>query len=461
MAEKTIAEQLADYACGLKYEDLPDEVVHEVKKRVIDSIACALGAYESPPARAALSTAPEVKGGLKASILGAGYRTTPEHAAFANGVMLRYLDFNDTYLSKEPAHPSDNIPAALACAEASGSNGRDFIRAVVAAYEVQCRLCDAASLRSRGWDHVTYGSFSSAIAASILFKLSSKETVHALGIAGAPSPALRQTRAGELSMWKGCAFANTARNAVFSAMLAKNGMTGPAPIFEGEFGFQQLVSGPFELPLFGGRGGSPFKILETYIKYYPVEYHAQSAVEAAIELRAGMDETDEIESVTVRTFSAAYEIIGSGPEKWSPKTRETADHSLPFCVAAALLDGNITMATFTERITDEDILGLIQKVRIEKDGGLEALYPQAIPNRVEITLKSGRTASREILFPKGHPKNPLTDREVEEKFRALGNWYFSGGMIESVLSSLWKLEEMKDMKELLDLFAKGRRKHGA
>src|SRR3989454_133605 len=206
----------------------------------------------------------------------------------SNGCLVRYLDFNDTYLSKEPAHPSDNVPAAFAVAEADGANGRDLITAIALAYEVQCRLCDAASLRARGWDHVTYGAFSSALAAAKLMKLDVERTRHTVNIAGVAGAALRQSRVGDLSHWKGCAFANVARHGVFAALLAREGMTGPAPIFEGENGFEKLVSGPlndFKLPTADyGLPREDFMILKTSIKFWPAEYHGQSAIEAALNL---------------------------------------------------------------------------------------------------------------------------------------------------------------------------------
>ncbi|MBI2412622.1 MAG: MmgE/PrpD family protein [Deltaproteobacteria bacterium] len=442
----TLAEEIAGYG-SLKFEDLPDAVVHEVKRRLIDSFACALGAYGAPPVKAAIASVPAVKDGPSSAIIGGG-ATTPECAAFVNGILIRYLDFNDTYLSKEPAHPSDNIAPALATAEAAGRGGEELITAIVAAYELQCRLCDAASLRARGWDHVTYGAFSAALAASMLLGLTKEETIHALGIAGTTAPALRQTRAGVLSMWKGAAFAHESKNAVFSAMLAKNGMTGPSPVFEGEFGFMKLVSGPFELPPLARGRGDRFKILDTYIKYHPVEYHAQSAVGAALDIYGEMEEGEEIESVEVKTFRAAFEII-SGAEKLRPGTRETADHSLPFIVAATLIDGTVTLGTFTERLNDERILALSAKVKVTVDDSLDRLYPDAVPNRVEVKLSSGRRLSKEIIYPKGHPKDALSDREVEEKFRALSGWLFSGERMEQAIDALWNIEKASDIRGFL------------
>ncbi|MBI2400892.1 MAG: MmgE/PrpD family protein, partial [Deltaproteobacteria bacterium] len=405
------------------------------------------------PSRIAREAAPVVDSGLRSTILGSSQTTTPEAAAFTNGVLIRFLDYNDTYLSKEPAHPSDNIAACLAAAEAAGRGGKDFLTAIVAAYEIQLRLCDGASLRTKGWDHVAYGAFSSVSAASMLLGLSNKETINAINIAGTISPALRQSRAGELSMWKGCAFANTSKDAVFAAILAHAGMTGPSPIFEGEFGFEKIVSGPIELSSnFGGENGEGFKIDETYIKFYPAEYHSQSAIGAAIDLRSEIDDSSEVESITVKTFQTGYDIIGKGAEKWRPRTRETADHSLPFLVAAAILDGSVSLSTYSERMEDEDLLEFTAKVKVEVDPDMDRMYPSAIPNRVEVRLKSGKHITAEMIYPKGHPKNPMTDHEVEEKFKALGAWAITGKKADEILSKIWALEKMADIKELMRLF---------
>ncbi len=249
-----LAEELSEYALSIRYRDLGDEVVLEAKKRVIDSIGCALGAFRELPVRAARKTVMDDHPGKASTILGTRVKTSPDMATFVNGAMVRYFDFNDTYLSKEPGHPSDNISACLATAEKEGSNGRDLLTSIAIAYEIQCRLCDAADIRHRGWDHVCYGLVSAALASGWLMGLSRERLTHAVNVSLNSHIAMRQVRAGELSAWKGCSFANAARNAVFSAMLARNGMTGPAPIFEGEMGFFKQVSGPFglETEKFGG-----------------------------------------------------------------------------------------------------------------------------------------------------------------------------------------------------------------
>src|SRR5256714_1081513 len=248
----TLAERIANYAETLSYDMLTKAAIHEVKRRVIDSFATAVGAMPSEAYAFALRCAQRVSSTPAATLLGGG-TSSIEWATFVNGLLIRYLDFNDTYLSKEPAHPSDNLAPVLAVGEIAGATGRDLLTAAVLAYEIQCRLCDAPSLRKHGFDHVTYGALSSAVAASKLLGLDATQVTHAIGLAGVCNVALRQTRSGELSMWKGCAFANAARNGVFAALLGAEGMTGPAPIFEGGLGLMKLVAGPFQLGELGGK----------------------------------------------------------------------------------------------------------------------------------------------------------------------------------------------------------------
>jgi 2-methylcitrate dehydratase len=449
----TLAQQLADYSAELRYESLHEAAVHEVKRRLIDSFACALGAYQAGAAQVARRVAGRISSNPGARYLGGDHQTSPDAAAFVNGILFRYLDYNDTYLSLEPAHPSDNLAAVLAAAEFAGRNGRDVITSAVLAYEIQCRLCDAASIRARGWDHVTYGAFSTAAAAAKLLGLPAEQIVQALNLAGTPNITLRQTRAGELSEWKGCAFANASRNGVFAALLAAEGLTGPAPIFEGEMGFFTQVSGEFELPQPGGADGKDFMINRTSIKFWPAEYHSQSAIHAALELRKQIPNVSRIASIDIDSFDAAVDIIGKDPEKWRPRTRETADHSLPYCTAVALVDGDVTRASFSdERLADESLLALVAKIKIHRDAELTARYPHGIPNRITVTLDDGTKFVEENEFPRGHDQNPMTDEEVAAKFHRLAAGLLDEPAQQQVLDACWNLEQLGDVGTLLSLF---------
>lgn len=452
----TLAERLAQYASGLTFEQLTKEAVHEVKRRIIDSFATAVGAMPSDAFAIARKCAKRVSGKPGASLLGGG-TSSIEWATFVNGLLIRYLDFNDTYLSKEPAHPSDNLAAVFSVGEAMQADGREMITAAAIAYEIQCRFCDAASLRKHGVDHVTYGAMSSAVAAARLMKLDPAKITHTVGLAGVCNVALRQTRSGELSMWKGCAFANAARNGVFAATLAADGMTGPAPIFEGDLGFFKLVAREdFKPALFGGEVGNTdgYMINKTYIKFWPAEYHSQSAIDAAIQLRNELNgDVSGVQTIDIHTFEASYNIIGKYKEAWAPRTRETADHSLPYCTAAALFDGDVTLDTFDEkRFTDPALVAFTSKVKVHHDTALDARYPRGIPNRITLTMSDGRKLVKEVEFPRGHAGNPMTDAEVEAKFRRMAEPKYGKAKSDAILARCWDFETVKDMAEVIRMF---------
>jgi 2-methylcitrate dehydratase len=463
---KTLAHQLADYACALHFEDLSPAVIHEVKRRVIDSLGCALGAWSDEPCVIARKVASEFSARQGSTIIGTTHKAPPDWTAFANGCAIRYFDYNDTYLSKEPAHPSDNISAGLAIAESVGATGQDLITAIALAYEVQCRFCDAASIRARGWDHVTYGTFSTALACARLMNLDPKKTRHAVNIAGVAGAAMRQARVGELSHWKGVAFATAARHGVFSALLARAGMTGPGPIFEGQMGFEKQlgvslgnVGEKFAVPFSKAENGPAAMILNTSIKHWPAEYHSQSAIEAALFLRNEISDPStslrtslaQIKSMTIESHDASVDIIGSEPEKWRPATRETADHSLPYITAIALIDGEVTNKQFEpERFKDPEVWKFLKSVSVERNAKLSAMYPGAVANIVHIDLVNGRRLTKRVDYPLGHARNPLKDSEVEGKFFALVVPTISEKRARNIVDLVWKLDEAKNVDELME-----------
>jgi 2-methylcitrate dehydratase len=452
---ETLADRLAEFTLSTRFEDLPDGVVVEARRRLLDAFACAAGALDEPAPTIARKAARAVRSEPGAALFGGG-RSSPDWAAFANGVHIRYLDCNDTYLSLEPAHPSDNWAAIMAVGEHIGANGRDWIAAAAVAYEIQCRLADACSIRARGWDHVTYGALSTSLAASKLLGLDHARTVHALGIAGTTSAALRLTRAGELSMWKGCAFAHAARNGVFAAILAREGMTGPAPLFEGDMGFWRQVSGPFEIAQLGGPSASDWMLPKTSIKFVPAEYHSQSAIAAAFTLRPQINDLANIRAIEIATFRVAVEIIGKDPEKWRPKTRETADHSLPYCTAVALVDGEISARQFSpERLSDPALIDLVSRTTVVEDPKLTAGYPAGIPNRVTVTLGDGTKLVEEVAFPPGHDKNPLTDQQLAQKFHGLVDPVLGREQARAIWDRVMRLENDPTPHSVLKLIQAG------
>jgi 2-methylcitrate dehydratase len=449
-----LAERLADYVNSANYGNVPENVIHETKKRIIDSLGCAIGAFNETPVKISRKVAEGARG-QGSTLFGTRKKTTPDLAAFVNGIMVRYFDYNDTYLSKEPAHPSDNIGPCFSVAESEHSTGKDLLLSIVLAYEIQCRLCDAADIRHRGWDHVCYGLPSTALAAGKLMELGSKGMTEAANLALNSHITMRQVRAGELSMWKGCSFANAARNGVFSAMLAREGMTGPSPIFEGEMGFFKQVSGPFEMNIedFGGRNGS-FKIAETYLKFFPAEIHSQTSIWAALEARKEIEKPEDIASVEIASHEAGYTILGKDPEKWNPLTKETADHSLPYIVGMALLEGKIDNSTYSEKkFRDPRILEFLKKITVMEDKTLSEMYPEAVANRVTVKLSSGKVVSKQVDYHKGHPKNPMGDGEVEEKFQRLTKKYLTKNRARRILDAVWDLEKAKDISKLISMMS--------
>ncbi len=453
----TIAEDLSQYASSLEYSDISDNIIHESKKRIIDALGCGTGAFNAEPVKFSRKIAEKAKVEDGSTLLGTKRKTTPDMASFVNCIMVRYFDYNDTYLSKEPAHPSDNIGACLSVANSEGANGKDLLLSVALAFEIQCRLCDAADIRHRGWDHVCYGLVSTALASGWLMDLKPEQMTQAVNLALNSHITMRQVRAGELSMWKGCSFANAGRNGVFSALLAREGMTGPSPIFEGEMGFFKQVSGPFQINTedFGGKKGR-FKIGETYLKYFPAEIHSQTAIWAALEARKEIGDLSDIVSVEIASHEAGYTILGKDPEKWAPATKETADHSLPYIVSMALLEGKINNSSYTpKKFKDPKTLDFLRKVTVVEDKDLTAMYPEAVANRVTVKLSSGKIISKQVNYHKGHPKNPMSDQDVERKFRTLTKRQLSESQAKRALDMLWTLEKVNDLSRLFSAFVVG------
>jgi 2-methylcitrate dehydratase len=448
-----ITNNLATYATSLEYNTLPDEAIYECKRRVIDSLGIALGGYREAPCEIARALARTTTGQPGATILGTTHKATPEMAAFANGTMVHSQDYMDTYLSKEACHPSDIIAPVVAIAEDIGANGKAIVRSIVLAYEVMCRLCDAAGIRERGWDHVTYGAIASAMAVGRVLGLDVRRMREAISLAAVANIALRQTRVGEIPMWKACAPANAGRNGLFAARLAALGLTGPAEAFQGPKGFERQVSGSLTLVPFG-TVGDRLMINRTHIKFWPVQYNTQSGIQAALDLRRDIDDVNAIASMTIDIADVGRDLAADTPAKWDPRTRETADHSLPYIVVAALLDGDISGATFDmERIRDPRRLDLVKRVEVRVDPEFSRQYPNTLSVRLCLAMKDGRRLSRKVDHPRGHCENPLTDGEVEAKFRRLASTAVSPRQIDAILDRLWKLESLDDIGPVLKLFA--------
>lgn len=442
-------EQLAGYAVELSYEDLPPEAVQECKLRLIDTLGCLVAAFDATPSVIARAVARRAFGAPPARILGTQESSTVELAAFANGTMLRYLDFNDAYFGKSSGHPSDNFAAVLAMADALHGDGRLVITASVLAYEVFCNF-DEVVPRELGWDYTIYGVIASAVAAGKVLGLDREAMGNAIALAAVANLTLDETRRGELAMWKGCAAANAARNGIFAAQLAAEGMTGPELAIEGKWGLSHPL-GRFEWAPFGGRG-APFRVTRTHLKYYPAVVHAQTPITAALELHGALA-PEEIESIAIESYWVANRYTDRASPLWRPGTRETADHSLPYCVVAALLDGDITAESFAERrVRDPVIAGLLERTSITENPEFTRLHPTEWPCRIVATGRNGVRKVAEARHFKGHAKRPLTEAEVEHKFRALTRTRLTHDEADAILARALRLEQLADVGELLSLF---------
>ena len=440
--------ELSEYAASLTYEELPAAVVHEAKRKLLDTLGCAIGAFDAEPAKIARAVAAHYASDRPARVFGTLKPTSAEHAAFANGTMLRYADYNDSYFNRNSGHPSDTFAGVLALGEALHADGRATILAATLAYEGFCNFSDILP-REQGWDYVIFGVVGGALAGAKLLGLDARRTGEAIALAVTPNVALEQTRLGELSHWKGCAAANAARNGVFAALLAAEGMTGPDQAITGKAGLQHAV-GAFEWAPFGGRGG-PFRICETHLKYFPAVVHSQSPIAAAIELH-GKVKHEEIEAVTVDSYWVANRYIQRESPLWRPGTRETADHSLPYIIAAALIDGTISEHSFDDaRLADPRIARLMQCMTLREKPAFTQSHPKTWPCRIEVRTKNGQTVAAEVEFFKGHAKNPLTDAEVERKFRDLVADRLPPVQADRIVENVQGLERLPDIGRLIDL----------
>ena len=447
-------ETLARYATELMYQDLTPGAIHEVKRKLIDSFGCAMGGYGSEPSVIARRLAAARASSPAARVFGDSIRTSPEMAAFANAVMVRYLDTNDTYISpiNGTGHPSDMIPGILAAAEAYGASCKDVIVAIVVAYETFAALADVVPLRERGWDQGLYVVLGTAAGAGKILGLSLEQMANAIAIAVTANVPTRQSRAGELSMWKGAATPAATSAGVFAALLAREGMTGPTAAFEGRHGIWEQVTGPFELASLGGQDGRTFMIERASLKFFPAEFHSQAPLWMALRLRERV-KVEEIEQLNMRTYWMAYSEIGSEPAKWDPQTRETADHSLPYLLAVALRDGAITSSTFDlERVQDPTLRPLMNRINISESAELTRQFPEALPSEIEVVATTGERIVERSDYPKGHARNPMTDQDVEAKFRTYSEPAIGAQRCREALAALWGLEEAPGIDQVLDLF---------
>ncbi len=447
----TQVEQLAAFVVSRTYQDLSEEARDQLKIRILDALGCAFGALDGPPMQMIRAQLEDFGGKPLTTLIGGG-KTAPDRAALYNSALVRYLDYNDSYLAKkETCHPSDNLGSVLAAAEYARRDGRELLTALAIAYQVQCRLSDVAPVRAKGFDHTTQGAYAVAAGTARALGLDQRGVANAVAISGTAYNALRVTRTGSLSNWKGLAYPNTAFGATHAAFLAMRGVTGPMEVFEGNKGLMDAITGPFELDW---SQENLETVRRTIVKKYNAEIHSQSTLEGILEMRSAHHlRAEEIERVTVDTFDVAYHIIGGGEEgdKQRVHTKEEADHSLPYMIAAALLDGEVTPAQYTpERIVREDVQSLLRKVTIRPDEALSRRFPDEMPCRIQITLTDGRTLNTEKRDYEGFYTRPLSWEQAVAKFERLATSHTDPEQRSAIVETVAHLEK-RDVAQLTDL----------
>ena len=447
-----IVNQLAAFVVGSKYADLSETALHQEKIRILDALACAIGALEGEPIKIIRSQIEDFGGAGRCTLIGGG-QTAPDRAAFYNSALVRYLDFNDAYLAKgETCHPSDNLGAVLAACEYAGSSGKDLLTALAVAYQVQCRLSDVAPVRAKGFDHTTQGSYAVAAGVARALGLDQAKTANAIAISGTAYNALRVTRTGALSNWKGLAYPNTALGALHATFLAMRGITGPEEVFEGNKGFMDAIAGHFELDW---SKENLERITQTIVKKYNAEIHSQSTIEGVLELKRQRHFTGaDIRRIEIDVFDVAYNIIGGGEEgeKVTVRTKEEADHSLPYIVAAAILDDQVMPPQYLpERIGRQDVQVLLRKISVHPQDEFSRRFPAEMPSRIQVTLNDGQVMLKEKRDYEGFHTHPMQWKTVTEKFERLSQGRLATslqGEIEDAVANLERAQ-VRELARLL------------
>ncbi len=450
---ETITAKMARWASGLRYEHLGDNAIHEARRYLLDSLGCALGGYRQEDARIALDVIGEIGGVGPATVIGSGKKTDPVTASLANALMVRVMDYNDIYWQQDPSHPSDIIPAAMACGERAGKSGADLIVGIVLGHEFEMRLCEAAvpGIRERGWHHATLTAFVSPIVASWMLDLPWDKVQHAIGISASHHGSLGAVTAGKLTMMKNTVDPMATQSGVMAALLAERGYTGPEHVFDGKEGLVHCLGPEWNLEVLVDGLGDSWRIERCGMKAFPTEALTHAPISATLDIVNENDlAPEQIEKIQIRSLARAADILAD-PSKYDPRSKETADHSLPYVIAAAVADRQVTPAQFEpDKIMDPRIRDQLNKVVVVADPEIEKVFPALQRVVVTVETKDGKEFTKQLDYPKGDPRNPLTDSEIEEKFDALAAPVLSDSARQKLKDSVWELEKVPSISDLMD-----------
>src|SRR5256885_15274816 len=451
-AKETVTATMARWVAGLGFEDLSAEAAYQAKRFLLDSLGCALGGYQQHDVKIALEVLNEIAGRGLATVIGTGKQIDPVSASLANALMIRCMDYNDIYWKQDPSHPSDIFPAALACCERARSNGKELIVGFVLGHEFEMRLCEAAfpGIRERGCHHATLTAFASPIVAGRALRLSWEQIQHAIGISASRQATLGAVTAGKLTMMKNTVDPMATQSGMLAALMAEKGYTGPEHVVDGKEGLTHCFGPEWKLNLLTDGLGDSWRITQCGMKFFPTEALTHAPISAVLDLVKSNDLLPEnVEKIQIRSLARAADIL-SDPSKYDPHTKETADHSLPYVIAAALAERQVTPAQFEmKKIMDPTIRAQLKKVEAVADPEIEKVFPALQRVIVNITTTDGRTFSKQLDYPKGDPRNPLSDQDVEEKFAALAEGVLSQGSQKRLVDAIWNLEKVASVSKLM------------
>jgi 2-methylcitrate dehydratase len=450
--KETITAHMARWAAALEYKHLSPEAVYQAKRFLLDSVGCALGGYQQHDVVLALEVLNEVAGRGPSTVIGTGKKIDPISASLANALMIRCMDYNDIYWKQDPSHPSDIFPAAMACSERAQSDGKELIVGCVLGHEFEMRLCEAAfpGIRERGWHHATLTAFVSPIVAGRALHLSWEQIQHAIGISASRHCTMGAVTAGKLTMMKNTVDPMATQSGVLAALLAEKGYTGPEHVIDGKEGLAHCYGPEWKLNVLTDGLGDGWRITQCGMKFFPTEALTHAPISAVLDLvKENGLHPESVEKIQIRSLARAADIL-SDPSKYDPHTKETADHSLPYVIAAGLVDRQVTPAQFEmKKIMDPLIRAQLRKVEVVADPEIEKVFPALQRVIVNIATTDGRSFSKQLDYPKGDPRNPLSDAEIEEKFRALAEGVLSEKAQKKLIGTIWGLEKCASVTRLM------------
>ncbi|MBU1702556.1 MAG: MmgE/PrpD family protein [Candidatus Eisenbacteria bacterium] len=449
-----LSKTLADWASQLKYEHLTDDAIDAAKRFMYDSVGCAIGGARTEDCGIAEALMMSKRAVGQASVFVSGKKTHVIEAAFLNALMIRAMDYNDIYWKQDPSHPSDIIPAALSICEWKGLSGRDLILGIVLAYEIEMRLCEFAlpGIRERGWHHATLTAYAAPLVAGRMLNLDAQKMQHALGISACHHLTLGAAVAGKLTMMKNTVDPMATRCGVEGALLAQGGYTGPENVLDGKEGMVHCLGPDWDYSkLINDLGGS-FKISQCGMKAYPTEALTHAPITATLDLiKEHSLKADDVKTVHIESIARAADIL-SDPSKYNPQSKETADHSLPYCISAALSQGRVTPPEFQEdMLFNPKLREQLNKIKVTANPEFEKLFPEIQPCKVTIETIDGRKLEKRIDIPKGDPRDPMTEEELQVKFDALASPSFSVGRRNEIRRAILALDSMENVSDLMRL----------